>query len=260
MQYLMHRLRRIRHSIASSGLRRTLADLMIQALSYSAAQDASFDRKYGTDTSGSVEPNELGIEDPEARGQAILYLASPPRVTRWMLNHAGIEPAAFSFVDLGCGKGRVILIASEYSFLRVIGVEISAELCAVARRNAALYRPASRTTIEVLNADATRFDFPDTNLLIHMYHPFDPALTIRVFERLGHSLREKPRRVVIAYLVYTAAMPAVEAAFARIPWLRRSRCERSVTGQYDWLFYTSDSDAPGDESSPRQVPTDPGNR
>ncbi|HXC60977.1 MAG TPA: class I SAM-dependent methyltransferase [Steroidobacteraceae bacterium] len=243
MQSLMHRLRRIRHSIASSGLRRTVADLTIQALSYTAAQDASFDRKYGTDTSGSVQPDELGIDDPELRDKAILYLASPPRVTRWMLGHTGIESAAFSFVDLGCGKGRVILLASELSFLRVVGVEISAELCAVARRNATLYRPASRTKIEVFNADATQFEFPDTDLLIHMYHPFDPALTVRVFERLGHSLREKPRRVVVAYLVYTAAVPAVEAAFARIPWLRRTRYEHSVTGQYDWLFYANDSDA-----------------
>jgi hypothetical protein len=112
----------------------------------------------------------------------------------------------------------------------------------VARRNAARFHPPSRrSSIEVRNADATLLDFPDTDLLIHMYHPFDPELTVRVFERLGDSLARQPRKVRVAYLLYTAAVPGVQAAFARIPWLRCTRYEHSVTGQYDWLFYANDA-------------------
>jgi SAM-dependent methyltransferase len=238
----MSRLRRIRHSIASSGLRRTLSDLVIQALSYDAQSDASFDRRHGTDTSGSVQPAELGIADAELREKAILYLGSPPNVTRWLLKNAGVDVREFTFVDIGCGKGRVLLLASEHDFQRVIGVEISAELCAIARRNADRYG-ARRAPIEVHQADATRFDFPETSLLIHLYHPFDPELTLRAFTHLGEALKKRPRRVEVAYLVYTAAVPAVEAAFARIPWLRRTRYEHSVTGQYDWLRYSNDPSA-----------------
>lgn len=245
MGNMMYRLRRIRHSIASSGLRRTLADLAIQVLplkrlSYSAAVD-SFDERFGTDTGGIVQPAELGIDDAVVREKAILYLGSPPRVTRWMLGNTGIDPSDFSFVDLGCGKGRVLLLASELPFQRVVGVEISAELCAAARRNAQLYRPPSRKTeIEIHDGDATKFEFPETNLLVHMYHPFDPELTVKVFEHLAASLAVKPRRVLVAYLLYTAAVADVEAGFARIPWLHRQRYEHSVTGQFDWLFYSND--------------------
>ena len=240
----MRRLRRIRHSIASSGFRRTLADLAAQALSlpaldYDAGDDPSFDRRFGTETSGSVETTDLGIADAATQSRAIRYLPSPAPVTRWMLRNAGIDPAQYSFVDMGCGKGRVLLLASELPFRKVLGVDISAGLCAIARRNASVFKPGSRSNIEVLNADATQLDLPDTNLLIHMYHPFDPELTIRVFERLGGALKQTPRKVVVAYLLYTAAVPAVEAAFERIPWLRRSRYEHSVTGQYDWLFFAS---------------------
>jgi SAM-dependent methyltransferase len=245
MGRVMNRLRRIRHSIASSGLRRTLSDLALhvlplKALSYTAAVD-SFDDRFGTDTGGIVQPAELGIDDAVVREKAILYLGSPPRVTRWMLANCGIDATTCSFVDLGCGKGRVLLLASELPFKQVVGVEISSELCTVARRNAELYRPPSRRAdIEIHNCDATKFDFPETNLLVHMYHPFDPELTVKVFEHLGQSLAVKPRRVVVAYLLYTEAVPGVEAAFARIPWLKRSRFEHSVTGQYDWLFYSND--------------------
>lgn len=239
MQGIPGKLRRIRHSIASSGLLRTLSDLTIQLLSYSPEADHRFDRRFGTDTAGSVQPRDLGIADASVREKAILYLPSPPRVTRWMLKHAGIAPPGYTFVDLGCGKGRVLLVASEFSFQRVVGVDISAELCAIARRNVELFRPASRSDITVFHGDATQFDFPDTALLIHLYHPFDPELTVRILDRLGISIAERPRRVVVAYLLYSAAVPAVEAAFARIPWLQRTRYEHSVTGQYDWLFYSN---------------------
>jgi len=246
----VQKLRRIQHSIASGGLRRTLADLASMAfsmpsLAYNAEDDSSFDVKFGTDTSGSVQPAELGIADPAVRKKAIRYLASPPHVTRWMLRNVGVEPGDFTCVDVGCGKGRVLLLASELPFRQVVGVEISMELCAVARRNAAIFRPSSRRSeIEVRNADATQLDFPRTNLLIHMYHPFDPELTARFLEQLGRSLAVTPRKIVVAYLLYTAAVPAVEAVFASVPWLRRTRYERSLTGQYDWLFFTSDFAGP----------------
>jgi SAM-dependent methyltransferase len=243
MQNLLYKLRRIRFSIASSGLGRTLSDLLIHALSYRAEKDASFDSRYGTDTAGRVQPSELGIADDSVREKAILYLASPAGVTRWMLKNARVDPVEFSFVDLGCGKGRVLLLASELRFRQVIGVEISDELCAIARRNAETFQPR-RSQITVHNGDATRFDFPDSNLLIHLYHPFDPELTLRIFTQLGDQLANKPRRVVVAYLLYTAAVPAVEAIFARIPWLSYTRYENSVTGEYDWLLYESEPARP----------------
>jgi SAM-dependent methyltransferase len=238
---LLHKLRRLRHSVESSGLRRTIADVALPWFAYSAARDKSFDARFGTDTAGSVAARELGIADTALEAQAILYLPSPPRVTRWMLRHAGIDHSEFSFIDLGCGKGRVLLIASEFDFQRAVGVEISAKLCEIARRNLALFQSPKRRCrdVRVENEDATRFEFPQENLLIHMYHPFAPELTLRVFERLGEELSLRPRKVLVAYLVYTAAVDEVDAAFAKITWLKRVRYEHSVTGQYDWLFYSN---------------------
>jgi SAM-dependent methyltransferase len=237
----LQKIRRLRHSIDSSGFGRTLADIVAQRFAYSAADDDSFDREFGTSTSGSMEPDHLGIADPALREKAILYLPSPARVTRWMLRNAGVNHSQFSFLDLGCGKGRVLLVASEFDFIRVVGVDISAELCEIARRNATIFQPPTRRCrdIQVQNVDATKLDFPAGDLLIHLYHPFSPELTFRILERLGASLSERPRRVVIAYLLYTSAVAEVEAMFARIPWLTKTRYEHSVTGQYDWLFYAS---------------------
>jgi SAM-dependent methyltransferase len=235
-----HKLRRIRYSIASTGLRRSLSDIATHLLAYKPQNDGSFDRRFGTDTAGSVAPENLGISEKAVEQRAILYLPSPERVTRWMLTHIGVEHRDFSFVDLGCGKGRVLLIASEYSFQRVIGVDISAELSVIARQNAAIYQAHSRSRAEITvqTADATRFDFPKSNLFLHLYHPFDPAVTDAVLSNLERSLAPEAH-VVVAYLTFASSVESVQAVFARHPWLQCIRYEESVLGQYNWMFYSN---------------------
>jgi SAM-dependent methyltransferase len=219
---------------------RGLADLGVLLLTYHPDADQSFDRRYGTDTGGSVSTANLGIADDAVRKQAILYLPSPARVTRWMLDTLRLDYSQYSFVDLGCGKGRVLLIASTYSFRRVIGVEISQELSRIARENVARV-PASvrKSDVEVQTIDAATIRFPPTNLLVHMYHPFGSELTRVVLRRLEESVRLDPRKVTVAYLLYDDAITAVDAVFAEFPWLKRQRYERSVLGQYNWLFYSN---------------------
>ena len=238
---LMAKAQRLRYSVASVALRRSFFDVLILLLTYKPEHDRSFDRRHGTDTAGAVDPSELGIADPTLREKAILYLPSPERVTRWMLENVGLDHSDFSFVDLGCGKGRVLMVASEYPFRRIIGVDISSGLSDIARQNDAKYRSASRKCLDVVvhNAHVPAFDFPEGNLLVHLYHPFDPELTGTALRRLGESLAKRPRRVVVTYLLYTGAVDKVTEVFASIPWLRQTRYEQSITGRYDWLFYSN---------------------
>lgn len=237
------KLQRIKHSIASTGVRRSLADLLTLLLAYKPERDHSFDRRFGTDTAGSVPATDLGIEDPFTREQAILYLPSPADVTRWMLRTVNVEPSRCTFVDLGCGKGRVLLVASERPFKRIIGVEISSALVAVARANARRVREAEprRTPIEIDCVDAATFEFPETDLLVHLYHPFEADVLARVLAQLESSWRAGPRRVVVAYLLYAAAVDTVQAVFAHQPWLILQHHEASILGQYDWLIYATPS-------------------
>jgi len=236
---LLPKLQRLRYSIASTGLPRTLMDVASHLTTYRPDRDHSFDRRYGTDTAGAVETSSLGIASDERRDQAILYLPSPARVTEWMLESVGIDHKDFTFVDLGCGKGRVLLVAARYPFRRIVGVDISAELTGIARDNAERFRPHAGgcKNIDVVNADATTFDFPETDLLLHLYHPFEPAVTRAVLRGLEGSLEGRPRRVYVAYLLYTGAVPAVREVFSEFPWLTEARYAHSLLGNYDWLFF-----------------------
>jgi len=232
------RLRRIRYSFGSLGWRRAVQETVTGRRPYDPADDHSFDAQHGTDTAGSVEPEHLGITDDTVRDQAILYLPSPLRVTRWMLDNVGVEPTERTFVDLGCGKGRVLLTAAQRPFRRVVGIEISDQLASIAATNAERYigPPPRRAGIDVVTADVTTVDLPETDLLIHAYHPFGTDILAGVLTRLEASLTAAPRRVTFAYLVYTHAVPDVLATFARFDWLRVTRYEQSVRGHYNWLF------------------------
>lgn len=235
------RLQRIRYAVQSTGLRRALTDLARVALATDPGRDRSFDRRYGTNTAGSVETAELGVDDTEAGALAIRYLPSPDYVTRWMLRNVSLNHRETTFVDLGCGKGRVVVVASEWPFLRVVGVDLSSRLASVAARNAEVIRARfpARTPIEIQVGDAAAFDFPATPLLVHLYHPFETAITARVLDSLRARHEGGAHRIVVAYLLYTGAIDEVLATFRPHRWLPLVRREGSLLGEHDWLIFDS---------------------
>jgi SAM-dependent methyltransferase len=158
-----------------------------------------FDRAHGTDTSGCVAAAELPAGEA-ARAHAICYAGSQPSVLRQGL--AELWPLdSFAFVDLGCGKGRALLVASELPFREILGVELSAPLARIASRNAVLIarRFPKRTAIAVAVADASTFPLPAGNLVLFLYHPFSAALVARVAASVDAALASQRRCVYVVY-------------------------------------------------------------
>ena len=246
------RLRRFRFSVASLGVRRAAVELLPRHRPYEPAADRTFDDRHSTDTGGAVEPDRLGIDDGALREAAILYLPSPPRVTQSMLDRVGVQPETTTFVDLGCGKGRVMLLAAQRPFRRVVGIEISSELAATARANVERYcsPPDLLAPIDVVNADVTTVELPEGDILVHLYHPFETPVTEAVLRRLEASQDRSARRITIAYLAYTEAVGRVRRLLGEFTWLQEVRYEQSVRGQYNWLLYTNSPSITADRNTP----------
>jgi SAM-dependent methyltransferase len=177
------------------GLRWTLRNALVYLLK--RPRD-DFDRKYGVSTSGNVEPSDTEIPNVTALDNAITYEPTQEAVMRHILRYVAthFNPAALTFVDLGCGKGRALLMAAELPFIEVVGVEISASHCRMAERNAAAAgapatlkrvraRLPKRTNIVVRQADATQFEFPRTDLLVYLFNPFRGPVFRSVLDRLA---------------------------------------------------------------------------
>jgi PAS domain-containing protein len=140
------------------------------------------------------------------------YQPTEPALFREMMASLPIEFDRFTFVDLGSGKGRTLLMASEYPFRRIVGVELIAELHRAAEENIREYRsPTQRCAqIETVCTDACEFVFPDTPLVLYLFNPLPKAGLQRVLRSLEQSLEQSPRPVWIVY--HNPAMESVLGA------------------------------------------------
>jgi SAM-dependent methyltransferase len=107
----------------------------------------------------------------------------------------------FTFIDLGSGKGRTLLMASDYPFRRVVGVELLPELHRTARENLSEYKSERQKcfALESICADATEFRFPNEPTVVFLFNPFPEAGLRRMIGGLERSLREHPRAVYVVY-------------------------------------------------------------
>ncbi|NTV28675.1 MAG: hypothetical protein HGA80_01175 [Candidatus Omnitrophica bacterium] len=119
------------------------------------------------------------------------------------------------FVDLGCGKGRAVLMAARQPLRKAVGVELRADLYFRARAN--LDRLNLVTEVVLLNADAATVDMQEGTVFF-MFNPFGYRTIIDVLARIRDSLAARPRDIRIVYInsVYADLLDSQ-------PWLRREQ-------------------------------------
>jgi len=134
----------------------------------------------------------------------------------------------FIFLDLGSGKGRTLLMASDYPFLRIIGVELLPSLNCIAQENLRQYRSNAQQcfTLESLCADATTYPLPGEPLVIYLFNPFPESGLRRLIASLEQNLCENPRPVYVLY-----HNPVLEHVLSEQAWL----CRIGGTHQYSIL-------------------------
>ena len=130
----------------------------------------------------------------------------------------GLALSAFTFVDLGSGKGRTLLMASDYPFRRIVGVELLPALHQIAQENVKQYRSETQKcfAIESVCADATEFPVPDEPLVMYLFNPFPESGMRRVMGNLDRSLKARPRA---AYVLYHN--PLLEHTLTECPRIKR---------------------------------------
>jgi SAM-dependent methyltransferase len=171
-----------------------------QARDSERAHDSEFDRRFGVKTSGPIPSSDLDVKNGNWRhGSA--YVATSPVDFGALLKDQQLPYERLLFIDFGSGKGRVLLMASELPFKKIIGVEYSAELNQIAERNTRTYRNAKQQCkdIVIVQGDVVDFPIPDEPLVLFFYHPFDREIMARVAENVRASYRANPRRIVVIY-------------------------------------------------------------
>jgi predicted RNA methylase len=159
-----------------------------------------FDRLHNTDTGGRIELVHFNITTPNF-AYGVRYHGTGPALAREMIERLAIEFEKFTFVDFGSGKGRVLLVASEFPFRKIVGVEFAPELCEIARNNIKRFQNSAQqcTDFEILCLDAVSYAIPETPAVLYFFNPFGREVMARVAESVCASLQRRPREVYVIY-------------------------------------------------------------
>ena len=143
------------------------------------------------------------------------HIASDPRQFAEMMNGLEIDFAVFTFIDLGSGKGRAIMLSAAYPFRRIIGVEFAAELHRAAEANIAAFarNRSPDLRLQLVHADAADYEIPNEPLILYLFNPFSSIVVRRVAERAIASWRASPRPIFILYMFPIYLSDFIEAGW-----------------------------------------------
>ena len=158
-------------------------------------REAYYEWSLGIRTADHVAAHLIGV-GPDGED----YFPTDYQLFERAIRRITVHPWLDVFLDIGCGKGRLLIMAAKYPFRRVIGIDFSEELCRAARENVKSLRPAERDRVEVIQADATAFQVPDEVTVIFMFNPFTGRVLQQSLERIRESLLRSPRVLWLYYL------------------------------------------------------------
>ena len=177
--------------------------------------DIDYDWDHRVDTTGATvgwRERLLGsLHSPYQPTEAALF--------HEMLTSLKINFRDFTFIDLGSGKGRTLLMASDYPFRRILGVELLPQLHAVAQSNIAAYKKDSQLCFELesICADARDFEFPTGPTVLYLFNPLPVSGLDTILENMKQSLHKVPRPLYVLY-----HNPEHETLFAKYRYLQKT--------------------------------------
>lgn len=155
-----------------------------------------FDVAHGVRTSGLIAGRHLKSGHAHDRHSTAYYGVAPSvfhaLVKRWQRTKPAARLEEFTFIDVGAGMGRAMLLASELSFRAVVGVELHPTLAGIARKNLALWRKAGKaqTRTRLICGDAVEFALPPGPCLAFLFNPFGAPVMKRVLKGWAAQVHE----------------------------------------------------------------------
>lgn len=182
------------------------------------------ERRLGIRTVGSIDAAALNSGADSFGYQPIPYAALETALQAVGVGRNDV------FIDMGCGMGRAVVLAGLSSLRRAIGVEISWELCLLARQNVDRARRRLKTPdVNIVHADARDYTVPDDATVLLLFNPFNEPTLRCMLENVRQSLDRAPRVLTIIY-----AIPAARRdLLADVSWLQLDQT-LSITDE-EWL-------------------------
>lgn len=169
---------------------------------YTDWRTEAFDRQFGTDTCHRVDLACLGVQ--EETGYELedwQYGPVNQEFFHEMIRNVGVNFSNWSFLDVGSGKGKALLLATQYPFRRIIGVEFCEQLSAVAEENVRKFEAATGKTqhIELVTRDFMSYEIPAEPLVVLFNNPFPLSVADRAIGHIEEALERHPCPMFVIY-------------------------------------------------------------
>jgi hypothetical protein len=155
--------------------------------------------KYGSDTFVPVELKDLTITNGE-RKKASRYEAVSFYMLEKLLSAFQKITGLKSIVDLGSGKGRVLMVAPHFGFTDITGIDFAKELCLQANMNMRQKeKEFPNIRWRVINENVENYDIGGNDSVFFMFNPFTETVLKNFLEKVDHSCHEFPRSIYFLY-------------------------------------------------------------
>ena len=195
-----------------------------------------WDWRHAVHTCGEEIPHleDVSLSARESFSQAQFYMPTHPKLVYRILNLLNLQPGRYDFVDFGSGKGRVLLIASEFPFCQVIGVEFDRRLHAIAQENIRQFDGSRKChQVQSICMDAANYEPLARDTIYFLFFPFKNKVMEIVLKRIRESVVRGAHDCFVVYVNPELAymidetgifVPYYQDQYCRI-WRGRPRAE-----------------------------------
>jgi len=158
------------------------------------------EKKYGISTSGYDELKHLQEKGIDI-SHSTIYMPVNYYMLEKMMTEMSKLPHQKNFLDIGCGKGRAMVVAAHYGFKKIAGIDISKEFVDETKRNLAVVQQKfPQASLDVMLQDAFYYHIPADISVIFIFNPFDEVIMSGVVENILISQEKNPRTIWVIYI------------------------------------------------------------
>lgn len=165
-----------------------------------------FDADNNVDTGGIIRLDGLNVVG-DSKSSGFNFGSTPIKSFKAILTNLPSDLDDHVFIDIGSGKGRTLILASEYNFKRVIGVEFATDLHTIAVSNIRSYQSTTQKCeqIEAVCVNALSYELPQEKCVLYFFCPFEAEIFTRVFKNIIKSYVDNEREIYVVVVDETSS-------------------------------------------------------
>ena len=129
-----------------------------------------------------------------------------------------------TFIDVGCGKGKVLLVASDFGFKEIIGIELSKKLLITCKINLNNYKKlkVKKKSIKLININATKYKITNENVF-YFFDPFSKIILDNFLKKILESFKKNKRKIYIIFANPPKQNKLLNSKFKKIKIIKKNK-------------------------------------